>query len=318
MTDLSIGPAAPIEPNILIALDDDFEVLQQYVRLFAAADGVQSRRLVLRTFTRDEDAVRFVAENAGGVLGYIQDLLRKDFNDSGALEGIEFLQAVIRPLTPTARVIIRSAVPHMAIAVVGSDPNVRLISKDESEERLAQLIEWLIEPPPPRAENSSGLVRSIAPLVQVVSTPWPEIRRRISMNPNELHRLPPRKFEELIAEVYRDYGWEVDLTATTRDGGYDIIAVRRNAPGELKVLIEAKRYDPTNKVGVGIVRSLYGVRQVRHASQVVLATSSYVSEDAKREFQHVIPHELGIMERDEIIEWCRQAGQVTLTGFAEG
>jgi|1185.fasta_scaffold81342_1 hypothetical protein len=306
------------EPDIIVALDDDYEVLEDYRRRFPRVfEQARPRRLALHSFVSDEAAVRFVARNHHRVLGYVQDLSRRYTGEDGPLEGIEFLHAVIRQLTPHARVIVRSAVPEWAEDVARADPNVRLISKYASDERFTQMIEWLIEPAVPVEEPSGDHSDSITPLIQVVSTPWVEIRRHLSMHPEELHRLHPRKFEELIAEVYRDYGWEVELTAATRDGGYDIVALRNNAPGQLKVLVEAKRYDPTNKIGVGIIRELYGVRQLRHASQVVLATSSYVSDDAKKEFRHVIPHELGLLERDALLDWCRRAGEVTVLGFAE-
>jgi hypothetical protein len=36
---------------------------------------------------------------------------------------------------------------------------------------------------------------------------------------SELLRLTPREFEELVAEVWRRFGYEVELTARTKDGG---------------------------------------------------------------------------------------------------
>jgi restriction system protein len=47
---------------------------------------------------------------------------------------------------------------------------------------------------------------------------------------------------ELIAELLASYGWTVDLTKQTRDGGYDIFALRKDALGvQSSWLIECKR-----------------------------------------------------------------------------
>lgn len=81
----------------------------------------------------------------------------------------------------------------------------------------------------------------------------------------------------------------MELTKQTRDGGADIIAVRDDMGSHLKMLIEAKRYGPDKPVGVGMVRELYAVRQLRHASKAVLATTSYFSKDAYSEFESVMP-----------------------------
>jgi restriction system protein len=41
-----------------------------------------------------------------------------------------------------------------------------------------------------------------------------------------LYALTPRQFEELIAEIFSQHQFSVDLTRRSRDGGGDIIAVR--------------------------------------------------------------------------------------------
>ena len=130
--------------------------------------------------------------------------------------------------------------------------------------------------------------------------------------------MAPHDFELLTGELFRSYGWDVDFTSRTRDGGYDIIAIRRSFPTDICILVEAKRYSPNRIVGVDIVRSLYGVRTLKSASQVVLVTSSFVSPDAKKEFERVIPWELDFIERDRILDWCRTYGKVNIDGdFSE-
>jgi len=42
--------------------------------------------------------------------------------------------------------------------------------------------------------------------------------------PERMYDMNPRKFEELIAAIFKDFGFDVELTKATRDGGRDIIA----------------------------------------------------------------------------------------------
>lgn len=79
--------------------------------------------------------------------------------------------------------------------------------------------------------------------------------------------MDPRKFEELIAELLRAKGYEVELTPRTRDGGFDILAIKKGDLGSALTLVECKRYAETNKVDVGIVRGLYGVVEEKRATQ---------------------------------------------------
>jgi HJR/Mrr/RecB family endonuclease len=146
----------------------------------------------------------------------------------------------------------------------------------------------------------------------VFDLPWDDIRDYLVRHPDYLHTMHPRVFERLIAELFASRGWDVELTARTRDGGYDILGIRHNQPTSQRIPVEAKRFSPDRPVGVALVRALYGVRTVRNATQVVLATSSHVSKDAKREFVRAIPWELDLLERERIFSWCREFHPVTL------
>lgn len=59
----------------------------------------------------------------------------------------------------------------------------------------------------------------------------------------------------------------------------DIIAIKKLGT-ELKYLIECKRPDPGNVVGIKPVRELFGVKQDEKASKAILVTTSCFSPDA--------------------------------------
>jgi restriction system protein len=121
-------------------------------------------------------------------------------------------------------------------------------------------------------------------------------------DPKRMRDLPPRKFEELIAELLRRQGLDVDLTPCTRDGGLDIYAARKDNLGRFLYLVECKRYCPPHKVEVGVVRSLYGVVQEKRANAGVIVTTSFFTPDAI-EFQGRIEYQMHLHDYMALQQW---------------
>lgn len=108
-----------------------------------------------------------------------------------------------------------------------------------------------------------------------------EVLAYFGRHPELLYSLPPRKFEELVAAVFRNNGFEVELTPETRDGGVDIVAVQKNGfGGNTLHLVECKRYLPENKVSIGIVQRMLGVVEQHRATQGIIVTTSSFSREA--------------------------------------
>lgn len=120
-------------------------------------------------------------------------------------------------------------------------------------------------------------------------------------HPQEMKSMDRRKFEELIAEIFDGFGYEVELTQRTRDGGRDIIAVRRREV-HTRYLIECKRPDPGNPVGIRPVRELFGVKTDEKATKAILATTAYFSRDALLFFDRN-RWEMEPRDYDGIVEW---------------
>jgi len=100
-------------------------------------------------------------------------------------------------------------------------------------------------------------------------------------NPNELYKMKPRDFECLIAHLLEILGFNIELTAKSRDGGCDIVAFSSDGIDiKTKYLIECKRYSPNYPVGVRLVRALYGLKAEKEAQHLILATTSYFTRDA--------------------------------------
>lgn len=102
----------------------------------------------------------------------------------------------------------------------------------------------------------------------------------ISKTPSLLYQINPRQFEELIAHIFSQWGFNVELTKRTRDGGRDIIAIKSEHGIKSKSIIECKRYAANRPVSVGLVRALYGVHVQEGANKSVLATTSRFTQAA--------------------------------------
>ena len=131
--------------------------------------------------------------------------------------------------------------------------------------------------------------------------------------PDDLRVIDRRCFEELVAELFVGFGYEVELTRRTRDGGKDIVAIRRREVNS-KYLIECKRPDPGNPIGISTVRELYGVKVDDGATKAILATTTYFTTDAKLFFDK---HrwELEPRDFDDIHDWIDEYLRLRQTDF---
>lgn len=138
-------------------------------------------------------------------------------------------------------------------------------------------------------------------IIQVASAVDRALIQRLQKNPDELRTINRRVFEELVAELFSGFGYEVELTKRTRDGGKDIIAIRRREV-ETRFLIECKRPDPGNPVCVSTVRELFGVKVDDGATKAILATTTYLTADAKM-FVQKHQWELEAKEFQDLQDW---------------
>lgn len=87
-----------------------------------------------------------------------------------------------------------------------------------------------------------------------------------------------REFEFLCAYLYKKKNYEINVTKTSRDGGYDIVAYKNNQRENIKIFIECKRY--TNNISVGYIRKLLGKLVSEKATKTVLIATTYFTKPA--------------------------------------
>lgn len=97
--------------------------------------------------------------------------------------------------------------------------------------------------------------------------------RAATQDPALLEALAPSEFERLVAELFRERGYEVSATPPTRDSGVDLV-VRSPEDGQV-MLVEVKKLSKQSRVSVEAVRRLLdAVSVVSGAALGVLVSTS--------------------------------------------
>jgi len=149
--------------------------------------------------------------------------------------------------------------------------------------------------------------RALVEIPKVIINVNEFLAERVALKPELLRQMSPRRFEEFIAEIFDHFGYEVEVTSATRDGGRDLIAISRRHGILSKTLVECKRYVPPNKVGVGHVRQLLGTKTAEVATRGVIVTTSYFSREA-RKLEEQNKYVISLQDFDAISSWARGYG----------
>lgn len=196
---------------------------------------------------------------------------------------------------------------HTLVSRVDGNPKAILtiahLLKDQTVQQiLAQLDGGLRDLSLSVSANEEQVSKIVVPKIIVANE---SLIESLKQHPKDLYKVSPRRFEELIAELLDDMGWEVKMTPQSKDGGKDIIAVLDTAIGKLLCLVEAKRYSDHRPVQVGLVRQLYGTFMDHGANSAMLVTSSRFTRGA-REFQSKHQYQITLKEYDDIVDWIQR------------
>jgi HJR/Mrr/RecB family endonuclease len=114
---------------------------------------------------------------------------------------------------------------------------------------------------------------------------------------DQLRRLSPREFEQLLAEVFHREGYEAHLTPPSKDGGRDVIAV---LPGPLPFLVvaEAKHM---RLVKPSVVLAMYGVKSRDNAHMGLVATTGRFSKGTREMTQRTWGRQIGLQDGEEFV-----------------
>jgi hypothetical protein len=125
-----------------------------------------------------------------------------------------------------------------------------------------------------------------------------EVARRIARASRELHDVEWRDLERMLREVFEGLGFETTLTASTKDGGFDL---RLEAGGET-FLVEVKHWKQA--VGPGVVNKFLKVSAREEASAgLLLASGGFTATLFEGILEFGPPLHLGADEK--IVGLCR-------------
>jgi hypothetical protein len=124
-------------------------------------------------------------------------------------------------------------------------------------------------------------------------------------HPEKLREIDPDDFEKLMAAVFRNQGFDVTKTPRSKDGGFDLVLVQHSSIGAAMTLVDCKRYAATKKVGVEIVRGLYGVVEERKATKGMIVTTSFFTKGAV-DFRDSLQYRLAFADFDDVKNFLEQ------------
>jgi restriction system protein len=150
-----------------------------------------------------------------------------------------------------------------------------------------------------KKSEESKIIQAVRPQIITFSS---ELTLQLKKSPDKLHDVTSLQFEWLVADIFDDMGWEVELTKATRDGGRDILAHLNTGVMKLLCLIEAKKHRKDRPVGVQLIRNLYGTFCDEQANSAMLVTTSYFTDDAKK-FQDKHKYQLALKDYADIVAW---------------
>jgi hypothetical protein len=140
-----------------------------------------------------------------------------------------------------------------------------------------------------------------------LADPVEQIILESTANPSLIRALSPREFEVFLAKIFESFGFDVHMTARTRDGGVDILCMTKQLEIPFKVAIEAKRYHPSKPVTVNLIRSFVGANKLFQANKLVYVTTSRYTRDAiKYSASPFVAELLELKQLPDIVKWANE------------
>lgn len=287
------GPIALKRKNILV-VEDDYNT-RYMLSLLLKGEGYE-----VLTAVDGVDALSILTRNNF-------DLIITDIN-MPRMNGVELISKVrLRRKVSRPRIIAMSdydwelldaseaGASFCVVKPLSAKPLIDIIhiltgySSDSTEEKIDE-------------KPDTGLVEPVRNTIVLINNDLLSIFKN---DPDGIRKLDPFRFEELVADLFQNEGYEVVVTPPRADGGKDIYVYRKDPITNLVFLVECKRYVPPNTVGVEIARQLYGIVQQERANGGIIVTTSYFTKPAK-EFAATVPYQLFLKDYDYLIEWLKK------------
>jgi restriction system protein len=101
-----------------------------------------------------------------------------------------------------------------------------------------------------------------------LSAPLRLLRNHLAANPEDRFYIHPTRLEDMVASIFRDFGYDVEVTGRTGDGGIDVVL--RDESG--RIAVQVKRY--RNSLEVEQIRSFLGAMVLDGTTRGIFVTTS--------------------------------------------
>lgn len=128
-----------------------------------------------------------------------------------------------------------------------------------------------------------------------------EILRIGAFRPEAMDIVEAHEFEQLIATLLREEGFDCTVTQASRDGGKDIVAIRSGSGQEYILLVECKKWLAQN-VGLDVVQRAVGVKYIEKADHSMIVTTAHFTQPASEVASRVVG-ELTLVDRNTLADW---------------
>lgn len=135
-----------------------------------------------------------------------------------------------------------------------------------------------------------------------------QLIEHLSRYPDDLLQLRPRRFEELVAELFSRMGYEVQLTRYSKDGGVDIFAVHKQGASPILTIVDCKRYAKERPIGPGMIRTIAGLREEHRANVAMIATTARFTKGARDLQVEKWPYEVALADFEQLRQWLKALG----------
>jgi hypothetical protein len=151
-------------------------------------------------------------------------------------------------------------------------------------------------------------IKALTPkLIHSVKDVYYEYIEWLKKHPEVLDDIAWEAFEKIVAEIFENRGFQIDLTGRVRNKSADIIALRTDELGiETKYLVECKRYSKSRKVGLDIVNAVIGAKQRANVDHAILVTTSAFTNDVMLQNQRLEDLRLHLRDGRQFYEWLKE------------
>jgi hypothetical protein len=264
---LNGGPTIPESPTLGIL---EIAILNQSSRI---------RRIVISVEAEEPSAINWHAESKGGKIQFpTVAIQRYDKSLSSAVPVYRNTFDILRP-------------GPFSIRLTLADTQVHLHSDTSSPRQL------LLE-----RNEFSRICSLVVPDFDAITA---ELIAYFAHHPEDLHRLTPRAFEELLSAVFANQGYRSELGPGWNDGGVDIRLYQKDSIGEILTLVQAKKYSPDRPIRLEAVAALSAIVDKEKANRGLFVTTSRFLPQSST-FAAQSGFRLVLADSQDIAKWCAQ------------